>query len=314
MSSQKISIVIPSFNEEDNIAVVAEKVIEQLKGFEYELIFVDDGSKDKTLGHLKILNASNPNIHFLSFSRNFGHMAALKAGLDAATGDCVISMDADLQHPPRLLPEMIAHWQEGYEVVYTVREESKDNSWFKNKTANMFYSLLNKLSDIELEQGAADFRLLDRKVVEVIKKSGEINLFLRGYIAWVGFKKFKIAYQPDKRFSGVTKYTFKKMFRFALNGITSFSIKPLHFSTIIGVIISGFAFLYALYALWVYFFTEQAITGWASVLISVLFIGGIQLLMLGIIGEYLGTIVVQTKGRPDYIVSESSLSRVASIE
>lgn len=302
-----ISIVVPAFNEETNVKVLAEKVGEVLGNrYKYELIFIDDGSSDNTLAVLKQLHAKHEHIHYLSFSRNFGHQSALKAGLDAATGDCVISMDADLQHPPILLPTLIQKWEEGYDIVYTQREESEDLSFFKRKTSAWFYQTLNKLSDIELEAGTADFRLMDRRVVNVVKNTGESNLFLRGFIAWIGFKQYKIPYQPDARFSGASKYTFKKMFALAINGITSFSIKPLQIATYLGATISMLAFLYGLYAIYAHVFTDKAQTGWTSILTSVLFIGGLQLLVLGIIGEYLGKVLMQTKSRPDYLVRESS--------
>lgn len=302
-----ISIVVPAFNEGTNVKVLAEKVGEVLKkDYKYELIFIDDGSSDNTLAVLKQLHAENAHIHYLSFSRNFGHQSALKAGLDAASGDCVISMDADLQHPPILLPTLIQKWEEGYDIVYTRRNESVDLPFWKRKTSAWFYKILNKLSDIELEAGTADFRLMDRLVVNVVKNSSESNLFLRGFIAWMGFKQYRIDYQPDARFSGTSKYTFKKMLVLAMNGIISFSIKPLQMATYLGATISLLAFLYGLYAIYAHFFTDKAATGWTSLLTSILFIGGLQLLVLGIIGEYLGKVLMQTKSRPDYLVRESS--------
>ncbi len=303
-----ISIVVPAFNEETNVRILAEKVKEVLADtYLYELIFIDDGSSDNTLAMLKSLHAEQPNVHYLSFSRNFGHQSALKAGLDAASGDCVISMDADLQHPPALLPTFIQKWKEGYDIVYTQRVESDDLSFLKKQTSTGFYKLLNQLSEIELEAGTADFRLMDRKVVNIVKNSSESNLFLRGFIAWMGFKQHKIAYEPDARFSGTSKYTFKKMFALAINGITSFSIKPLQMATYLGASISLLSFLYGLYAIYAHIFTDKAETGWTSILTSILFIGGLQLLVLGIIGEYLGKVLMQTKARPDYLVRESSI-------
>ncbi|MFN0201004.1 MAG: glycosyltransferase family 2 protein [Bacteroidia bacterium] len=302
-----ISVVVPAFNEESNVSILAEKVVALLeKEYHYEIIFIDDGSKDKTLETLKSLHEHNKNIHYLSFSRNFGHQSALKAGLDKAEGDCVISMDADLQHPPHLIPVMLEKWQQGYDIVYTQRADSAELSFFKRKTSHWFYTFMNKVSDIELENGTADFRLLDRKVVEVVKNSQEYNLFLRGFIAWIGFKQYKLPYQPEPRFSGQSKYTFKKMLSLALNGITSFSVKPLQIATFLGSFISLFAFLYGIYALIIFFFTDSAVPGWTSVLVSVLFIGGLQLLVLGIIGEYLGKILLQSKQRADYFLRESS--------
>ena len=305
-----ISIVIPAFNEDSNIDVISERISTILSPNQFELIFVDDGSSDNTLLKLKKLHSEKPFIHFVSFSKNFGHQSALKAGLDFADGDCVITMDADLQHPPELLPQMIEKWIEGFDIVYTVRKDSKELSYFKRKTSVVFYKTLNKIGDIKLEPGSADYRLLDRTVVNLIKQSKEYNLFLRGFIAWVGFKKFKIDYEPNARYSGTSKFSVIKMMKLAMNGFTSFSIRPLYFATVFGGIVSLLAFLYALYAAYIKLFTNRALEGWTSILISVLFIGGIQLITLGIIGQYIGMILKQTKSRPDYIVRESSKKRL----
>ncbi len=308
-----ISVVIPSYNEQDNVVLLANKVVEQLEGkYDYELIFVDDGSSDGTLENLKKLNQQNSKIHYLSFSRNFGHQKALRCGLAYANGDAVISMDADMQHPPYMIPQLIEKWEEGYDIVYTQRLDTKDVGIFKRSTSSFFYKLTSRLADIEMEEGTADFRLLDRKVANIINRTGESNLFIRGFIVWMGFKKHKIAYKPEARHSGVTKYTFRKMFLFALNGITSFSVKPLYISIVLGLVISLCSFIYALYAIYNYFFKTGVVDGWTSLLVSVLFIGGLQLIILGIIGEYLGKLFMQTKNRPDYIVSESSLKKVSS--
>ena len=302
----KVSIVIPAYNEEGNVRVISNRILEVLDGqYAYEIIFINDGSSDRTLERLKELNAENPNIHYISFSRNFGHQNALKAGIDYATGDCIISMDADMQHPPEFIPEMLQRWQEGYDIVYTKREEVKTLPYFKRKTSSLFYKLMNRMSDIEIEPGAADFRLVDRKVAQVLRDSRESNLFMRGFISWIGFRQYKIDYRPAERFSGTTKYTVKKMLLFAINGITSFSVKPLQFSIALGLLMSAGAFLYALYAIYMHFFTDSTISGWTSVLVSVLFVGGIQLFILGIIGEYIGKIFMQTKNRPTYIVRET---------
>jgi glycosyltransferase involved in cell wall biosynthesis len=307
----EISIVIPAYNEEGNIEVVVDRLTSTLNSIKnLQIIFVNDGSSDNTLAELKKLSKRDSRIHFVSFSKNFGHQAALKAGIDFANGDCVISMDADMQHPPSLITEMIKYWKEGYDVVYTQRTEDKDLSFFKKITSKYFYFLLRKMSDVPIEQGTADFRLLDNKVADIIRKSNDPFLFIRGFVPWMGFNQKKIVYKPDERFSGSSKYTLKKMLNFAINGITGFSIKPLRFATFLGISISLLAFLYAIYAISIYFVNAQIISGWASLLTSVLFIGGIQLIILGIIGEYIGKIYIQLKNRPFYIVNESSIDKI----
>ncbi len=311
MKNYKLSIVVPSYNEEENVKVLAERlttVIKTLEVKDYEIIFVNDGSRDNTLNNVKLMHEQDKHIHYISFSRNFGHQCALRAGLDAATGDCVVSMDADMQHPPEIIPEMIAKWQEGYDIVYTLRQESKHLGLFKRLTSKMFYGVINKLSDIKIQPGAADFRLLDRSVVNALKGFKENSIFYRGLISWMGFKQFAIEYEPADRMFGTSKYTIKKMFAFALSGITSFSVVPLQISTVLGVIISLLSFLYAIYSI-VMHFCSRTVSGWTSVMCGVFFLGGIQLIMLGIIGEYVGKLFMEVKGRPPYIVRESSLDK-----
>lgn len=306
MNKKLISIVLPAFNEEGNIQIVYSRLTTVMKEYEnYEIIFVDDGSKDFTLERIKEIAGNDNKIKYISFSRNFGHQNALKAGLDYSSGECVISMDCDLQHPPELILEMINKWHEGYDIINTVRSESKDISFFKRKTSNLFYSFINKLSDINITAGSSDFRLLDRKVVAILKKCTEFPFF-RGMVSWVGFKSYPIPYNPDKRYSGESKYSIKKMIFFALNGITSFTVKPLHLSSLLGVVISAFSFLYIIYAIFCKIFTDQTIAGWTSVLVSVLFLGGIQLIIIGILGEYIGKLFITSKNRPLYIIQEKS--------
>jgi glycosyltransferase involved in cell wall biosynthesis len=302
----KISVVIPAYNEEENLPEVAARIKENLTGrYERELIFVDDGSRDNTQQVLRELSAQDPEIHYIALSRNFGHQSALRAGLDYATGDCVISLDADMQHPPQLLPELIGHWLAGYDIVYTQRQDDESLPWFKRRTSNAFYGLMNALSSVNFEPGTADYRLIDRRVADVVRDSPDVELFLRGFIHWVGFRQKKVAYTPAPRFRGKTKYTIRKMAKLALNGVTSFSVRPLHLATLAGSVVSAFAFCYAFYALYILLFTNEAVPGWASTLVSVLFIGGIQLLVLGIMGEYLGRLFVQSKQRPPYLVRET---------
>jgi polyisoprenyl-phosphate glycosyltransferase len=306
--SDKISIVVPCYNESESIHEFYRVICSVLDGiYNYELIFVNDGSHDNTLSIIKELATTNHRVKYISFSRNFGHQNAVKAGLDHATGDVVISLDADLQHPPKLIPSLIEKWKEGYEVVYTLRQENESIGWMKKLTSRMFYRISNSLSDTKIDPGAADFRLLDRKVVEALKLMPENSLFLRGLIAWVGFKQFAITYKANERFAGQSKYTFNKMVKFASTGITSFSIKPLRISIYLGTIFAILAFAFAIYALIIYFFTDKAIQGWASVVIGVMFFSGLNLLMLGIIGEYLGKLFLENKRRPNYIIGETNI-------
>jgi glycosyltransferase involved in cell wall biosynthesis len=307
MNSGKISIVVPTFNEEGNIEVLYHEIIKvfsDLESFDFELIYVNDGSTDDSLEYIKRLSKEDQRVRFLSFSRNFGHQNALKAGLDHAEGDAVISMDADMQHPPNLIPQMLKLWKEGNDVVYSIRHDKNQISFFKKTTSKFFYRLVNYLSDTKLEEGTADFRLLDRKVVSVLKTYNESNLFFRGIIPTLGFKQIGIQYTPQNRFSGTTKYSFSKMLKFALTGITSSSAKPLYFSIYLGLLFAATAFLYAIYAIYIALFTNEAVTGWTSIIASILFIGGVQLIMIGIIGIYLGKLFTQSKNRPNYIIEE----------
>jgi len=308
--STSLSIIVPTYNEEGNVVLLYEQILEVLKqeGVEnFELIYVNDGSSDGSFSVIKKLSQNDLRVKYISFSRNFGHQHALKAGLDHALGDAVISMDADLQHPPQLIPEMLKRWKEGAQVVYTVRAEEKGISWFKKITSKGFYWLINKMSEYPIVDGAADFRLLDKKVVAEIKRYPEKELFFRGLIAAIGFRQEAMVFTPNKRHSGQTKYSVKKMASFAIAGITSSSAKPLYFSIYLGSFLAFLAFLYGIYAICISVFTDDAITGWTSIVASVVFIGGIQLLMIGIIGVYLGKIFKESKNRPHYIVDETNL-------
>jgi dolichol-phosphate mannosyltransferase len=310
MNTNLISIVIPTFNEEGNIEVLYSQlkaVLLQLSITNFEIIYVNDGSSDDSLEKIKTLSLKDERVKFISFSRNFGHQNALKAGLDHAQGDAVISMDADLQHPPTLISEMIRLWQDGNEVVYSIRKDGKDLSLFKKTTSKLFYKLVNYLSDTKLEEGTADFRLLDKKVVKALRNFNESNLFFRGIIPTLGFKQIGIPYLPQERFSGTTKYSFSKMLKFALTGITSSSAKPLYFSIYLGLFFAAIAFLYGIYAIYISIFTNDAVHGWTSLIASILFIGGLQLIMMGIVGVYLGKLFTQSKNRPNYIIDEKTI-------
>ncbi len=307
-----LSIVIPFYNETENIIALYESLMEALCDYNYEVVFVDDGSTDTTLNKIKEIHTQNPYIKYISFSRNFGHQNALKAGLDSAKGDCVISMDADLQHPPELIKKLVSKWQEGFDVVYTIRKDNKKTGFLKKLTSALFYRLIKSFSNTKIHKGAADFRLLDKRVIEEIKAIKENYLFIRGLISWMGFEQTQVEYLSQERFAGKTKYNFRKMWKFAFSGITSFSTKPLQISTIIGFVIAFAAFIYGIYAIIASLFTDINIeTGWTSLVVSVLFIGGLQLIMIGIIGEYLGKMFIENKRRPNYIIKESNIEKNA---
>lgn len=305
-----VSIVIPAYNEADNIFVIAESIkkVFATLSYNYEIILVDDGSADHTLEKIKEYAATAENVFFLEFSKNFGHQLAVKAGMDHAFGDCVISMDCDMQHPPELIPQMIAKWEAGYEVVYTIREEDKNLSKSKRSSSSLFYKILNWLSDIDLEPGAADFRLLDQRVVNVFRNFHENEPFLRGLVKWLGFKQYAIKYNPAARFSGKSKYTLKKMLRLALHGVTSFSIKPLYTAVYLGFILSFASVLYVPYIIYA-FVNHVEVSGWASVIMTIVFFGGLQLIILGIIGIYVGKMFMQAKNRPNYIIRSTNIKQ-----
>ncbi len=303
-----VSIIIPVYNEARNVPVLVHSVLHTLAttSYTYTIILVDDGSTDGTLEAIQLLAQENAKVKYISFSRNFGHQVALKAGLDAATGDCVISMDGDMQHPTDLLLPMLAKYEQGYDVVYTIRQNANVTGLVKRKTSNLYYTLLNMLTDVPVENGAADFRLLSRQVHDVLRNMPEQDLFFRGMVKWVGFKQIALEYTPQPRASGSTKYTFKKMFSLALNGILAFSKKPLYLAAYLGILFSGLALLYIPYIIYSLAY-GHVISGWASVIATITFFGGVQLLLLGIIGIYIGRIFIQSKQRPTYIIKQSNL-------
>ena len=303
-----LSIVIPVYNETGNLILMVDSIAAVMKPlqYEYNIVFVNDGSSDDTLAFIKQLAASNNIVKYISFSRNFGHQNALKAGLDNSHSDAVISMDGDMQHPPTLIPELLKLWEAGNEVVYTVRKEQEELPLLKKASSNLFYKILNNLSSIEIEQGTADFRLLDKKVVDVLREIKEYDLFWRGLVKWIGFKQIALEYIPGKRASGTSKYTFKKMMELAIKGITSFSTKPLTIAIYIGFVSSLLSFLYLPYVFYS-FYNGHTISGWASVIVTIAFFGGLQLMILGILGVYLGKLFMQNKERPHYIISETNV-------
>ncbi len=305
---KKISIVIPVCNEKGNIPTMIKALQEvmALLPYTYSITYIDDGSDDDTLDRIKAFTKQFDNIFFISFSRNFGHQNALKAGFDFSDGDAVITMDGDLQHPPELIPVLIEQWEQGNDIVYTIRNDHQEMPLMKRKTSTLFYNILNRLSDIELESGTADFRLMDKKVVEIFRNFKEADLFWRGLVKWLGFKQIGIEYEPAERREGKSKYTYKKMMQLALRGITSFSLKPLTIATYLGFTFSLLALFYIPYVIFSLIFGHP-ISGWASMIVTIAFFGGLQLMILGIIGMYLGKLFMQSKERPHYIIKESNL-------
>ena len=305
----KISVIVPMYYEEEvakECYTRLKNVLEKIENYNYEIIFINDGSKDKTLEILKEIAKENKNVKIISFSRNFGHQCAVTAGLRYVTGDAIVIIDADLQDPPELIPEMLKLWEEGNEVIYGKRKSREGESRFKLLTASMFYKTLNALSDVEIPKDTGDFRLVDRKVVEVINSLPEHNKFLRGLFSWVGFKQKAYEYERKERYAGKTKYPLKKMLKLAQDGIFSFSIKPLKIvgaMGILSVIISIMLFVYAVlsYA----FDWNNLVPGWTSLMVTMTFIGGMILISLWMIGEYIGRIYDETKRRPEYIIDET---------
>ncbi|WP_411275338.1 glycosyltransferase family 2 protein [Daejeonella sp.] len=305
-----VSIIIPAFNEAENIPVICTEIVSIFKDlpYNYELIIVADGCTDNTLEVINQLAITNTHILFIEFSRNFGHQLALKAGLDHASGECAISLDCDMQHPPELIPKLLEKWEEGYEVVYTIRKEDKKLPLTKRITSKLFYKILNSLSNVELETGTADFRLLDKKVVLVIRNFMETEPFLRGLFKWVGFKQYSIKYAATERFHGKSKYNADKMIRFALEGVTSFSVKPLYGAIYLGFLFSVLSLIYIPYVLYA-IHTGKGVSGWASTIMTIVFFGGLQLIILGIIGIYIGKMFIQSKHRPNYIIRSTNIQK-----
>ena len=305
----KVSLVIPMYYEEQ----VAEecykrvtKVLKEIKDYEYEIIFVNDGSKDKTLEILENIAKEDKNVKVVSFSRNFGHQAAVTAGLKYVTGDAIVIMDADLQDPPELIPDMLKYQEDGYEVIYGKRKTREGESAFKLLTAKAFYNTLNKLSDVEIPKDTGDFRLVDKKVVDVINSLPEHNKFLRGLFSWVGFKQYAYEYERKERFAGKTKYPLKKMLKLAQDGILSFSTKPLKIVGGFGIISVIISIAILIYSILSFAFKWNNLTpGWTSLMCTMTFLGGVILISLWMIGEYIARIYDETKQRPQYIVDKT---------
>lgn len=309
--SKLLSIIIPIYNEEQIIPELYKRLSESAQKItsDYELIFINDGSKDLSLLELIKISDQDKKVFFINFSKNFGHQIAVTAGIDHCNGDAVVIIDGDLQDPPELIPEMYKKHKEGYEVVYAQREKREGETYFKKKTAQLFYRTLRKLTSIDIPLDTGDFRLIDRKIVEALRKMPEQNKFLRGQIAWLGFNQTSILFNRDKRKYGKSGYPLSKMLKFALDGITGFSDKPLEYVSRLGFIISGLSFVIILYAIFSHFFLKQTITGWTSLIISCMFIGGVQLISIGVIGEYIARINKNILNRPLYLIKETNIKK-----
>ena len=304
---KKISVVIPAYNEEESLPLLYErvsKIMNELKDYEFELLFVNDGSKDNTLNEIKKLREQDKRVCYVDFSRNFGKEIGMIAGLDYATGDCVIIMDADLQDPPELIPEMIKLWEQGYDDVYAKRRSRAGETWLKKFTSKMYYRVLQSLTKVEIQKDTGDFRLLDRRCVNALRKLRESQRNTKSMFSWIGYKKKEVLYDRDPRIAGKTKWNYIKLVDLAIDGITSFTTSPLRLSTFIAIPTFIVLFVYFVYVIVKCFVVHEAIQAFQAIILLILFFSGIQILLFGIVGEYLGRIFNETKNRPLYLVNE----------
>ena len=305
MTDPLVSVIIPVYNEEHNVEPLLKRLLPILSKYSYEVLFVNDGSRDKTLEHLK-KHTSNPAIKVITFYRNFGHQVALTCGYMHAKGDCVISIDADLQDPPEIINDMIEKWKKGAMIVYAKREKREGEGFMKKWSAHMFYKFINFLSDVPIPQEVGDFRLLDRKVVEFLNSLPEQSRFLRGLVAWGGYPTEYVYFTRERRHTGKTHYTLSRMINLALDGITSFSTKPLRLASYLGFAAAAVGFLGVIYGLVGRIFLEQYwVTGWTALFVGIMFLGGVQLITIGIIGEYMSKIFKEVQHRPPFIIRET---------
>lgn len=302
-SAVEISVVVPCFNEAEGIDECHRRLTRVLRdvGLAYEVVYINDGSRDDTFALLQSIYAADPNVVVVELSRNFGHQAAVSAGLEIATGKAVVIIDADLQDPPEVVQKMVEIWRQGYEVVYGVRDSRAGESGFKLWTAKLFYRFINAMSDVEIPLDTGDFRLLDRKAVDAMLRLPERHRLLRGMCSWIGFRQYGLKYSRAARFAGNTKYPFRKMLHLAMDGIASFSTVPLRVLALIGFATAGLAFLGIVYSLFVRIFTHNWVSGWATLFIAMLLMGGLQMISIGIVGEYVGRIYTEAKQRPLYL-------------
>lgn len=305
----EISAIVPSYNEEKNVPLIYERLTKVLSQINpnYEIIFINDYSKDNTLSVIKTIAQEDSHVKYISFSRNFGHQIAVSAGLDLCKGNAVVIIDGDLQDPPELILEMYEKYKEGYKVVYAKRKSREGETWFKKITAKLFYRFLSAMTSIEIPVDVGDFRLIDQVIVKHLRNMPEKSKYIRGQISWIGYKQTFVEYHRDARLYGKTNYPLKKMIRLALDGITAFSDKPLKMASAIGIISAIISLLAIIYALLSHFIFDSAVSGWTSLIISVLFIGGVQLITIGIIGEYIARINNDVRNRPLYIIEEENI-------
>jgi glycosyltransferase involved in cell wall biosynthesis len=304
----EVSLVVPCHNEAENLSALYERVVAVMEqsGKSWEMVCINDGSKDNTLEQLLALHQKDSRVVVIDLSRNFGKEAALTAGLDHTLGDCAIPLDADLQDPPEVIPELLAKWQEGFDVVNAVRLSRDGESWFKRASAHTFYRIINRMSEVDIPADTGDFRLLSRPVLDALKTLPERRRFMKGLFAWVGFQTTSIYYRREPRYAGKTKWNYWRLWNFAVEGITSFSQVPLQLAAHLGLIVSALAFIYAVYLIIGTLVYGNPVKGYPSMMVAVLFLGGVQLIALGVIGEYLGRIYEETKGRPVYLVRSTS--------
>ena len=301
---------MPVYNEGENILHFTDAVREVMdkQPYKWNLLFVDDGSKDNSLELLEKLQAQHENIKVLALSHNCGHQIALTCGLDHATGDAVISMDGDMQHPPALIPELLAKWEDGYEIVQTIRQDTQGVSWLKKQTSNLYYRLINNLSSVHIRPGGSDFRLLDRRAVDAMNKYREHDRFLRGIVTLLGFKFAEVPFVAPPRFAGQSKYSLKKMVKLAVDGIVGYSVLPLRTAFVVGIMLALLSFCLMLHALYVYI-NGEAVSGWTTIMVCMSLFGGAQLIILGIMGEYLGRIYTEVKNRPLYLIKNQEVEK-----
>ncbi|HBF36502.1 MAG TPA: glycosyltransferase [Firmicutes bacterium] len=301
---KRVSIIIPVYNEEKVIDAFYQAVLENIKSlaYDFELIFVDDGSTDKTPLILNYITQNDPKVRAFVLSKNFGHQFALTCGLDHASGDGIITMDGDMQHPPEMIPALIAKWEEGFDIVQTIRVNTEGVSWFKRLTSKTFYKVMNAISQVKIEEGMSDFRLIDKKVLESFRLFKERTRFIRGMMELVGFKQVTVEFIAPKRYAGASKFSFKKMWYFALDGVTSFSNLPLHLALYMGILAAMISFILVIHVLYIKIFTSQAVPGWATIGAGIFFLVGVQFIFFGIMGEYIARIFEEVKQRPLYIV------------
>lgn len=302
-----ITLLIPAYNEAEVLPTLLErlgKLEKEQSDYQFELLFINDGSKDATLSLLKKAIQRYPSISYLNLSRNFGKETAMIAGLDHAKGDAVVIIDADLQDPPELIPKMIALWEQGYDDVYARRRSRAGESWLKRSTSRWFYKLLQQSTSVSIQQDTGDFRLLSRRAVEALKQFRESERYTKGMFSWIGFKKIEIPYDRDPRAAGLTKWNYAKLFDLAIDGITSFTTAPLRIASLFGIVVSFASFIYIIFLVFRTLFIGSDLAGYPSMMAVILFLGGVQLLSIGIIGEYIGRIFIETKQRPLYFVEE----------